>query len=95
MTAGGIIEEESSQNIQSRGVNSAIGTKIPTPKGHSSPPMYNDFLGRQQTQVQHEQAVIQATKLHKVAAQGTMEGSELNRFNNDDSSAPSQSVSVS
>ena len=55
-------------------------TRIPTPEGHSAPATYNDFLGRQQTQVKSELAAISVNKLHKVAAAATTEESELDKF---------------
>ena len=95
----GIIEEvtldgtsQQRSAINSEGAGGGIGT-IPSSQASAAPATYNDFLGRQQTQVRNEAAAIHATKLHQVAAQATMEESEISRFNNDDSSMPSQSVS--
>ena len=90
VTLDGTSQQRSAMN--SEGAGGGIGT-IPSPQASTAPATYNDFLGRQQTQVRNEAAVIHATKLHQVAAQATMEESEISRFNNDDSSMPSQSVS--
>ena len=70
----GIIEEvtlegESQQRsaLNSEGAGGDLGT-IASSQASAAPATYNDFLGRQQTQVRDEAAVIHATKLHQVAA---------------------------
>ena len=49
--------------MNSEGAVSGPGT-VPSSKASAKPATYNDFLGRQQTQVRNEAAVINATKLH-------------------------------
>ena len=99
METGAIIEEESSNLVSSaeRPDNSSkTSAVIPVPEGHEEPALYNDFLGRQQTQVQRNQsAALEANGLSKISEDTGSLGQQKNVTVMDGNQSKEASMNVS